>query len=78
MTRNFIESWVAYNVKSVRHDRIRHEAERLAALCIQDAVLSGYTEQELEADTGDLINFMEQRIGIANFTMAADILAYGA
>ena len=62
------ERWIEENVSAVLGDRREDEAERLGAVCINDAAKEGITEEELgevtaEASDGDdLITYMSKAI----------------
>jgi hypothetical protein len=55
----FLDRWEAEHVSAVADSEKDKEAQRLAAICLQDAARAGICEQDLK-DTagGDLVGYM--------------------
>jgi hypothetical protein len=64
--REFIDHWESEHVEAVPNPEKPAEAERLAAMCREDAIRAGVGVEELEAAVGgDLIRNMQEALEAA-------------
>jgi hypothetical protein len=64
----FLAQWEIEHVKMVARSDRKHEAERLALRCLEDAARAGISSQDLEAAAeGNLVGNMLQALDDAEF-----------